>query len=155
MLLPLFEWCQESAATAAITQSTWLVSVVELLHLLGLTVLVGSVVVVSLRLFGLAMTSRPVSEVAGDLWRWTLYGLAMQLTSGVMLFTSEAVRWYHSGPFLTKMTLLLLALLFHFTTYRRVTRRDDLRPVVYRLTGALALTLWFSVGLAGRAITNL
>ena len=155
MLLPLFKAFQESAMTATITQSPWVVSLIEVLHLLGLTLLVGSVVVVSLRMFGLAMTRRPVSEVAGDLWRWTLYGLTMQVASGVMLFMSEAVRWYHSGPFLVKMTCLLLALLFHFTIYRHVTRRNDLKPVVYRLTGALALTLWFSVGLAGRAITNL
>jgi hypothetical protein len=106
-------------------------------------------------MFGVAMTSRPVPEVAGELWNWTLFGLTLQMGSGLMLFMSEAVRWYHSGPFLAKMTFLFLAILFHFTIYRRVTRRNDLRPAAYRLTGALALSLWFSVGLAGRAITNL
>jgi hypothetical protein len=141
--------------TGVISQSTWLVSAIEVLHLLGLTMLVGSVAVVSLRMFGLAMTRHPVSEVASDLWRWTLYGLTMQVASGVMLFMTEAVRWYYSGPFLVKMTCFLLALLFHFTIYRHVTKRNDLKPVVYRLTGALALTLWLSVGLGGRAITNL
>ncbi len=70
-----------------------------------------------------------------------------------MLFMSEAVRWCTADR--SSENDAILALLFHFTTYRRVTRRDDLRPVVYRLTGALALMLWFSVGLAGRAITNL
>jgi len=103
--------------------STWLVSIVELSHLLGLTILVGSVVVVSLRMFGVVMTRMPLSEVAGELWNWALFGLILQLTSGVLLFMSEAVRWYHSGPFLVKMTCLFLALLFHFTIYRRVTGR--------------------------------
>jgi len=79
----------------------------------------------------------------------------MQVTSGLVLFTSESVRWYYSVPFWTKMTLLLFAILFHFTIYRNVTRRDDLQPVHYRLTGALALTLWFGVGVGGRALTTL
>jgi hypothetical protein len=155
MMLPLFEWLEKSPLIAVIMGSTWLVSIVELSHLLGLTILVGSVVVVSLRMFGVVMTRMPLSEVAGELWNWALFGMILQLTSGLLLFMSEAVRWYHSGPFLVKMTCLFLALLFHFTIYRRVTGRNDLRPVVYRTTGALALTLWLSVGLAGRAITNL
>lgn len=152
MLLQLFQWFEQSPM-AAIVRSSWLASLVEVLHLLGLTVLVGAIVLMSLRLLGLVMTSRPVSEIAGELWGWTVVGLIAQLTSGVLLFTSESVRWYSSGPFWVKMTFLFLAILFHFTIYRKVTRRDDLAPLVYRLTGALALTLWFAVGIGGRALT--
>ncbi len=100
MLLPLFEWCQESVATAAMTQSTWLVSVIELLHLLELTVLIGSVVVVSLRMFGLAMTRRPVSEVAGDLLALVALraGHATHERCDALHVGSGAL--VHSGPFL-------------------------------------------------------
>lgn len=155
MLLPLFEWCERSSITAAIAQSRWLVSLVEVLHLIGLTVLVGAIVVVSLRLLGVAMTRRRVSEVAGELWGWTVFGLITQLTSGLALFSTQSVRWYYSGPFWVKMTLVFLAIVFHFTIYRKVTRRDDLGPLPYRLTAALALTLWFGIGVGGRALTTL
>src|SRR5258708_2062 len=117
MLLQLFQWCQQSSI-AAIVRSTWLASLFEVIHLLGLTVLVGAIVLTSLRLLGLVMTSRPVSEIAGDLWGWTVLGLITQVTSGVVLFTSESVRWYSSVPFWVKMSLLFLAILFHFTIYR-------------------------------------
>jgi hypothetical protein len=154
MVLKFFQWCQDSSL-ATIAGSSWLAPLVEVIHLLGLTILVGAIVLVSLRLLGLLMTSRPVSEIAGDLWPWTVVGLMMQLASGAVLFASESVRWYWSDAFWVKMTFLLLAILFHFTIYHRVTRRDDLTPLVYRLTGAVALTLWFGVGVGGRALTTL
>ena len=154
MLLPLFQWFEKSPI-AAIGRSTLLAPLVEVLHLLGLTMLIGAIVVVSLRLFGLVMTRRPVSEVAGELWSWTVLALITQLMSGLTLFATDSVRWYSSGPFWVKMTFLFLAILFHFTIYRKVTRRDDLGPLVYRATGALALTLWFGVGVGGRALTTL
>jgi hypothetical protein len=154
MVLRFFQWCQESSV-ATIAGSSWLAPLVEVIHLLGLTILVGAIVLVSLRLLGLLMTNRPVSEIAGDLWPWTVLGLIMQLASGAVLFASESVRWYWSDAFWVKMTFLLLAILFHFTIYHWVTRRDDLTPLAYRLTGAVALTLWFGVGVGGRALTTL
>jgi hypothetical protein len=53
------------------------------------------------------------------------------------------------------MTLILIGTIFHFTVYRAVTRRDDLAPITYRLTGAFALAVWFGVGVGGRALTIL
>jgi hypothetical protein len=155
MLRPLFEWCEKSAFTAMMTRSTWLVPCFDVLHVIGLTVLIGSVVVVSLRLLGVMMPRRPVSEVAGELWVWTMLGLITQVTSGLALFATESVRWYNSGPFWVKMTFLFLAIVFHFTFFRNVTGRDDAGPLARRLTAAVALTLWFGVGVGGRAITNL
>lgn len=154
MVLTLFRWC-EASSVAQIARSAWLAPLVEVLHLLGLIVLVGGVALVSLRLLGLAMTDRPVSAVAEDVWNWTVYGLILQLASGATLFTSESVRWYFSDAFWTKMSLLSLAILFHFTMYRAVTRRDDLSPGMYRFTGALALAVWLGVGVGGRALTTL
>jgi hypothetical protein len=154
MVLQFFQWCEKSPIAAA-AQSSWLAPLIEVFHLLGLTMLIGAIGLVSLRLLGLVMTRQPVSEVAADLWGWSAFGLVLQLASGMVLFTSESVRWYYSVPFWTKMTLLCLAILFHFTIYRNVTRRDDLQPLQYRLTGAVALALWFGVGVGGRALTTL
>jgi len=153
MLLQLFQACEQSSM-AGVIRSTWLAPLFEVFHLLGLTVLVGAIVLMSLRLLGLVMTSRPVSEIAAELWGWSVFGLITQLTSGFVLFTSESVRWYNSTPFWVKMTLFFVAVVFHFTIYRKVTRRDDLAPSAYRLTAALALTLWFGIGVGGRALTT-
>jgi hypothetical protein len=154
MLLELFQWF-EASPIAESARSAWLAPLIEVCHLVGLTVLTGAVGLMSLRLLGVSMTERSVSGVARDLWGWSVFGLVLQLASGLVLFTSESVRWYYSVPFWTKMTLILVGVLFHFTIYRAVTRRDDLQPLVYRLTGAFTLLVWFGVGVGGRALTTL
>ena len=54
-----------------------------------------------------------------------------------------------------KMALLAAAVVFHFTVVRRVTRRDNVNPLLMRTTGAIALMLWYAVGMGGRALTFL
>ena len=52
-LLPFFEFCEHSADGEIIRGSSWLFPVIESVHLLGLVVIGGSVLVVDMRLFGL------------------------------------------------------------------------------------------------------
>jgi hypothetical protein len=85
---------------------------------------------------------------------WTLGSLAVVLVSGILLFVSEALKCYDSGPFQLKMLLLFLAILFQFTVHRPFTNSGKAlkKPVRARLVGSFSLMLWFGVGLAGRAI---
>ena len=82
-------------------------------------------------------------------------GLGVMVVTGILLFLSGALRYYGSGPFFVKMILFALAVLFHFTIYRRlVTTSDstsDFHPGA-KLAACVSLALWFGVGLAGRAI---
>jgi hypothetical protein len=52
------------------------------------------------------------------------------------------------------MTLLATAIPFHITVHRKVTapHRKTIAPWLGKLTGVLSMTLWFGVGMAGRAI---
>jgi hypothetical protein len=154
MILQFFQWCEASPFAAGM-RSAIMAPLIEVFHLVGLTMLTGAIGVMSLRLLGLSMTRRSISDVARDLWGWSVFGLVLQLASGAVLFTSESVRWYYSVPFWTKMTLILIGVLFHFTIYKSVTHRDDLQPLAYRLTGVFTLLVWLGVGLGGRALTTL
>lgn len=132
-----------------------LYSLVDTLHQLGMVLFVGAIVVVSLRLLGAVMPQRPVSEVTRQV-RWgTMIGLGTMFITGPLVFVPESVRWYTNGPFRVKMTVLLLALVFHFTVFRRVTQRDQSGPLMRVCTAVLALVLWFGVGWMGRLITVL
>lgn len=132
-----------------------LYSLVDTLHQLGMVLFVGTIVVMSLRLLGAVMPRRPVSQVARQL-RWgTMVGLASMFVTGPLVFVPESVRWYTNGPFRIKMAVLLLALFFHFTIFRKVTQSDQSSPVMRVCTAALALVLWFGVGWMGRLITVL
>src|SRR5262249_11452773 len=134
-LLHFFRWLGSTAVANAINDSEWLFPVIESIHIAGLAVLIGGSAIVDFRLVGLTLRDRPVSQLAGELRPWTLAGIAIMLTTGPLMLSAEPERGYGNPAFATKMTLLLLALLTHFTIHRRATRLDNTRVT---LTGKLA-----------------
>jgi hypothetical protein len=151
-LEPFFKWCDATWVSTVIRDSRYIFPVIETFHLFALTLLLGTVCVINLRLFGLIMRRQPVSQLARDLAPWTLGGLIVVLTSGILLFLSEAMKCYGSVPFQYKMVFLFSAIIFHYTIFRYVTKPDEVKPVLGAFTAIVSLTLWFGVGVAGRAI---
>jgi Family of unknown function (DUF6644) len=152
-IVPFFQWCDDSFIAQAIRNSRIAFPIIENFHLFALTVLLGSLVVLVLRQFGLVYKAQPISEVAAALRPWNRWSLAIMLTSGSLLFLSEAMKCYGNTSFRVKMLFLFFALLFQFTIYNRlVASEDKSAPVGGKIAAAVALCLWFGVGLAGRAI---
>jgi uncharacterized membrane protein len=152
LLMPIFRWADGSWLSREIRASTWQFAILEMVHLLGLTVLLGALMVLDLRLFGYGMRKQPVSQLAKDLAVWTRVGLVTILGSGVFLFFGEPMKLSGSPSFHVKMLLLFLAIVFQFTLFRKVTLDDGASPRLDKVAGVLSLALWFGVGLAGRAI---
>jgi len=151
-VLRFFHWADDSAVAAAIRGSTWVFAFIEVFHLLGLTLLLGTVVLVNLRLCGYGLQRQSLAEVASDALPWMLVGMAVTMGSGSLLFVSEAMKCYGSPPFFVKMGLLFMALVFTFTLHWKLTKRDAPPPVWGKVAAGVSLFLWFGVGLAGRAI---
>ena len=154
MLLPFFEWCEATTIGQAIRESLWLFPVIESIHLLGLAMIGGALLVVDLRLLGFGLTHQPVAQLARSAHPWLVGSLAVMLTTGISLFLSESIRCYYSPPFWTKMELLLVAILFTFTVRRKVALADEKRvgPIWGRVVAFVSLALWFGVGFSGRWI---
>src|ERR1700677_2574160 len=152
-IIPFFQWCDDPAVSQAIRNSRVAFPIIENFHLFALTVLLGSIVVLCLRQFGLILKAQPISEVASALRPWNRWGMAVMLTSGILLFLSEAMKCYGNTSFRIKMLFLFFALLFQFTIYNRIVKNEGTSaPVGGKIAAAVALCLWFGVGLAGRAI---
>jgi hypothetical protein len=150
---PFFLWAYNSAIGTAIRESTWGFAWLEVFHLMGLTVLVGSIVMRSLRLAGLFFGHRPISTVTRALAPWTGLGMFLMAASGCLMFASDAMRYYESVPFHIKVALLVIAFIFHFTWFRAVSQQESrFSPWVGKATAVAALMVWVSVGFAGRAI---
>ncbi len=154
MLLPFFEWCEATTIGQAIRESLWLFPVIESIHLLGLAMIGGALLVVDLRLLGFGLRHQPVAQLARSAHPWLVGSLAVRLTTGISLFLSESIRCYYSPPFWTKMELLLVAILFTFTVRRKVALADEKRvgPIWGRVVAFVSLALWFGVGFSGRWI---
>ena len=89
-LLPFFTWCEQTVIGETIRGSQWLFPVIESVHLLGLVVIAGAVLVVDMRLLGLGLRQQPVAQLARDARPWMIGSLIVMLTTGILLFLAEA-----------------------------------------------------------------
>jgi hypothetical protein len=148
-----FQWCMNAHVSKAINESLWLFAVIETVHIVALTVLLGTMLVVDLRLLGIGMHRQSAPELAREVGPWTVSAIAAIVFTGVPMFASQAVRYSHSVPFLYKIVLLLTAIALHFTLHRKATQSEAAR--LGKLAAGLSLACWFGVALAGRAIAFL
>jgi hypothetical protein len=153
-LIGFFQWCEGSLVGSAIRTSPWAFAVIESVHLLGLAVIGGAVLIVDMRLLGLGLRDQTVKDVARAAQPWLVGSLIVMLLSGGALFSSESIKCYYSTPFWVKMISLFLAMIFTFTIRQRVIFADGttMRPVLYKLVALISLGLWFGVGAGGRWI---
>ena len=154
-LLPLFQWCDQTAIGVWIRESTWMFALLEVVHVLALALLLGTAVALNLRLMNAGLVRQPMSVLSRNLRPWMQAGLFVILVSGVLLFLSEAMKCYGNDAFWFKMTSLALALGFHFTVFSTVSASDDearFSPMRRRIVACVSLLLWLSVGAGGRAI---
>ena len=153
-LLPFIEWTASTWLSQAISTSTWAFAVIESVHLLALSVIGGAVLIVDLRLLGLGLRTQTVEEVAREAQPWFLGSWVVIVTTGVLLFSSEPQKLYHSTPFAVKMVCLALGTSFALTVRRKVTLAVEGRvnPGWLKLVALVSLALWFGVGASGRWI---
>jgi len=150
-LLAVFGWFEATPIGRFGRESKVFFPAVEVVHLLGLTLLLGAVLFVNLKLLGLTSPRRRASEVARAARPLLWTAAAVTLSSGLLLFLTEAVKCYFNVAFWYKMTLLVAALGFQLAVELRITARPA-ELAHARLTAVVSLGLWFGVGIAGRAI---
>ncbi|MCL1634192.1 hypothetical protein M2650_06045 [Luteimonas sp. SX5] len=130
-------------------------AVANLVHLLGLTLLLGSMLMLDLRLLGLGRRL-PLPEVSRLLTPFAGVGLALQAGSGFALFAADAVPLSGNGAFRIKLAAIALALanavLFRIRWSDSLVSWDVSPPLAGRIQAALSLALWLSVAAAGRLI---
>ena len=153
-LLDFCKWLQFSAPLVAMRSSPWLFPIIATIHLMGLAMIGGAVLVVDLRLLGLGLRRQPVAEIARDAERWLLRSLLISLPTGVLLFMCFATKYYYLTFFWVKMASLLAVLVFTFSVRRRVTMADETRvsPAWSKLVALVSLSLWTTVAIGGRWI---
>jgi hypothetical protein len=151
-------WLNETRIAISIRQSDVAFPVIETVHVLGITVLAGTVAMVDLRLLGIILKKDRVSEVARLILPLTWIGFGLMFVSGSLLFAAEAVKSYDNPAFRLKMLLLIVAgvnpLIFHATVFRDVADWDQATVTPWRARAAavISLTIWSLIIMSGRAI---
>jgi hypothetical protein len=152
-LLQLFRWFDATPISLIIRNSTYIFPVVEVFHLFGLTLLLGTVTVVDLRILGVGMRRQSVSELASQLAPWSVGAAILTILSGILLFLSEAMKCYGNAAFPYKMWFLLGGIILYLATQRRITAPTSrISAGTLKVIAVLSLILWYGVAIAGRAI---
>jgi hypothetical protein len=148
------------AIARAMRESLWLYPGVEIVHIFGFTILVGSVVMFDLRVLGISKQI-PVRALARHLLPWSVAALLLIVPTGLMMFAAHAGDFLNNRAFQLKMALLLAAgmnaAFFHTGPYQSVKNWDTLTraPLVARASVALSLVLWLGVISCGRLLAYL
>jgi hypothetical protein len=111
-MMSLYAICQvlqDSQIGTAIRESQVVFPVIESIHVLGLAVSVGAIVLLDLRLTGLGMLQVMPGQFMRRLKPWYMSGFAIMAISGSLLFWCEAEKLYRSSTFRWKLFFLLLA----------------------------------------------
>ncbi len=154
MLPQSFYWWLESTKLSHFFQdSTYTFPVTEVIHLIGLMILLGVTTVVSLRLLGFGLP-QSASAIHAGVWAWTWIGLAMVWLTGIILLIAEPGKLVGNVAFEYKLWFLSAGLALHFVGYLYLLRpgRAEAHPVLSKLVAMAVIFCWFGAGVAGRAI---
>ena len=147
---------EASSIATRIRESLYLFPFIEAAHVIGLTMVFGTIAIIDLRLLGLASTRRPFSRMASDIMRWTWAAFALTASTGLLMFSTNAAVYYHNPYFRAKMALLAVAglnmLAFELTARRSLPRWDSraAAPAAGRIVATVSLVVWIGVIVLGR-----
>ncbi|RYY76436.1 MAG: hypothetical protein EOO52_02695 [Gammaproteobacteria bacterium] len=151
--LPFFQALQNSEIAVGIGQSNHLYGVVaQIFHIAGLVLILAPVLLVNLRLLGTGLVNQSVPHLVKATNPLIWIGFLSILFSGIFMFAPSAALYYPNPAFWLKFQLLAAALVVQFTLYRKVTASEKPNRALAVTTAIISLTLWFGVGIAGRAI---
>jgi len=148
---------ETSSVAAAMREWLWLYPAVEVAHILGFVVLVGSAFMFDLRLLGLSR-ALPVAGMADHLLRWARWSLMAIVPTGALMFSAHATEFAFNPAFRLKLILItaagLNAAVFHRVPFRSVGDWDTEigSPPAARAAAILSLALWTGVITCGRLI---
>lgn len=131
---------------------------IESTHVLTLMLFAGTLIVVDLRLLGVAFKDVPVSEMTQRMLPWTVAGFVIMVITGVLLFYAIPVRTYQSLWFRIKVVFLVIAGLNAWWMHRKIMANQaewdtaPRPPASARRSAALSLTSWAVVIVTGRFI---
>jgi len=149
---------EDSGLADNIRENDLLFPLIESVHVVAICLVVGSILVVDLRLLGLASVHRSVSRVTSGILPLTWSAFAVAVASGALLFISNATKYLGNGFFVAKIFLIgaagLNMVIFHAISAKDLPRWENQTalPLPARLAGGLSILLWVAVVACGRWI---
>ena len=158
MIHDFLAWLAATPWSTALLESQYVWPFLESTHVLMLTLFAGTAAINDLRLLGIGFTGVPAGEVTQRLLRLTRIAFAVMVVTGLLLFYSNPVHYWHNIFFRIKLVLLTIAglniWLFHGRIHKRVAEwsTDTRPPRAARVAGLVSLAAWALIIVSGRLI---
>lgn len=159
--MSLLEWCQwlqHTRFATAISESDYLFPLIEGSHILALPLSVGMIVILDLRLLGIAFCDGPAGRLVLNLLRWSKIGFAVMFLTGGLLLITQAGKAYGNVFFRAKLISLVLlginAAVYQKFFYPKMPEWNSARgtPTGAKFCAGFSLLLWIGVIVCGRTM---
>ena len=155
-LVHWLQWMENSFVAVSIRQSLFLYPALEIIHILGIVLLVGAACMFDLRLLGFSKKI-PIKDLADHLLTWSKRGLWLIVPSGLLLFITNAEVLGFNPVFWTKLVFILFGALNAFYFHKllkksTVTGTFGTPPNSYKISAIISLVVWTTVIACGRLL---
>lgn len=153
-LQAIYDWPLSDAIRQSESAFPWL----ECIHVLAISLVVGLISIVDLRLLGVRAHTPSVRVLEKQALPIVWAAFLMAAVSGAALFASNATGYAKNPDFQVKMALLVLVFLnmvfFHVVGRRRLTEWDEAQhvPAIAKFAGLISLLTWIAIVFFGRRI---
>jgi tryptophan-rich sensory protein len=158
MLDELSSWLEHTSVSETIQSISWIVPTVQTIHILAITVVAGSVLMINLRLIGVFAADQPLKDVSSRFLPFVWCSLLVLLATGAIMIIGEPPRSLKNPAFQLKMMLLVAALIVT-GIFQLLLRRDPAfgdarsgRRGAAATIAVLSMLLWTGIIFAGRWI---
>jgi uncharacterized membrane protein len=123
----------------------------EILHYFSMFILVGSMVIVDLRVLGLVARRQDAAQLAERLFPWIWISLVLNFLTGFLMFAGSAVSYYRNDVFYDKIGIIVLAIILNIFVQKKVGKWDQLpaMPAWAKLIAVVSIGLWIGAIIAG------
>jgi hypothetical protein len=151
MLLHLCRWMQDNSLVVALNGTAWTAAALEIAHYFSMFILVGSMLIVDLRVLGLVGRGLDAKRLADRLFPWIWISLAFNFLSGFFMFAGSAVAYYRNDIFYDKVGVILLAIGANLIVQQKVRKWNQLpaMPAAAKFIAVLSIGLWIGAIIAG------
>jgi hypothetical protein len=158
MFRPLADWLAATPLSKALSDQSWVVPTSQSIHILAVSTVFASALMINLRLLGVGARWRSVSQLSDTLIPWMWCGLVVLLLTGSIQTLAEPVRQFVTPVFWAKMTMIVIVTVMTILFVRALRRNaplwDDVssRPPQAKIFAVVSTLMWLAIIVCGRFI---
>jgi Family of unknown function (DUF6644) len=126
----------------------WAYGLTEVVHILSLAIGVGLIAVVDLRVLGIGPVQATPERLLRSTAVGTVIGLVLAITSGLLIASTDPIRYFNHPTMQLKLLLVVIGLIFNYTIHSRVLRQAS-APAAARVVAVMSLFVWTSAVFGG------